>query len=223
MIILVFTLVNHVWWLYHHDHHNLHSRYLRESSASFNLDRNCEEVTNLSTTKSAKNIFDISSKVLSQICSTLFDYPAIRECEELVRVFIQNPNCFFFCHLFSYHRCGTLEIAWIQRGASRHSAPSTWSSKFHPQHKWSSTIWSSEIIHGCLSLSWLWSQSQSSSWPPSWSSWPIANVSTRYEERQFQSEMHVRFHSSVETSTAVRYTDDPKSENFQSRLFHAGS
>ena len=38
----------------------------------------------------------------------------------------------------------------------------------------------------------------------------VTNVSTRYEERQFQSEMHVRFHSSVETSTAVRYTDDPK-------------
>ena len=51
----------------------------------------------------------------------------------------------------------------------------------------------------------------------------ITNVSTRYEERQFQSEMHVRFHSSVETSTAVRYTDDPKSETFQSTLFHAGS
>ena len=48
---------------------------------------------------------------------------------------------FFFCHLFSYRRCGTLEIAWIQRGASRHSAPSTWSSNFHPQHNWSSTIW----------------------------------------------------------------------------------
>ena len=51
----------------------------------------------------------------------------------------------------------------------------------------------------------------------------ITNVPTRYEERQFQSEMHVRFHSSVETSTAVRYTDDPKSETFQSTLFHAGS
>ena len=51
----------------------------------------------------------------------------------------------------------------------------------------------------------------------------VTNVSTRYEERQFQSEMHVRFHSSVETSTAVRYTDDPKYETFQSRLFHAGS
>ena len=92
-------------------------------------------------TKSAKNIFDISSKVLSQICSTLFDYPAIRECEELVGSFVQNPNCFFFCHLFSYRRCGTLEIALTQRGASRHSAPSTWSSNFHPQHNWSSTIW----------------------------------------------------------------------------------
>ena len=51
----------------------------------------------------------------------------------------------------------------------------------------------------------------------------ITNVSTRYEERQFQSEMHVRFHSSVETSTAVRYTDDPKNETFQSTLFRAGS
>ena len=51
----------------------------------------------------------------------------------------------------------------------------------------------------------------------------MTNVSTRYEERQFQSEMHVRFHSSVETSTAVRYTDDPKSETFQSRLLNAGS
>ena len=51
----------------------------------------------------------------------------------------------------------------------------------------------------------------------------MTNVSTRYEERQFQSEMHVRFHSSVETSTAVRYTDDPKSETFQSTLFHAES
>ena len=40
----------------------------------------------------------------------------------------------------------------------------------------------------------------------------MTNVSTRYEERQFQSEMHVRFHSSVETSTAVRYTDDLKNE-----------
>ena len=43
----------------------------------------------------------------------------------------------------------------------------------------------------------------------------MTNVSTRYEERQFQAEMHVRFHSSVETSTAVRYTDDLKNETFQ--------
>ena len=51
----------------------------------------------------------------------------------------------------------------------------------------------------------------------------MTNVSTRYEERQFQSEMHVRFHSSVETSTAVRYTDDLKNETIQSTLFNSGS
>lgn len=88
-------------------------RYLRESSASFNLDRNCEEV-------------------LSQICSTLFDYPAIRECEELVR-----------------------------------------------------------YIRNCVNTAWGLS-----------TQCPVYLI--EYEERQFQSEMHVRFHSSVETSTAVR-------------------
>jgi len=88
-------------------------RYLRESSASFNLDRNCEEV-------------------LSQICSTLFDYPAIRECEELVR-----------------------------------------------------------YIRNCVNTAWGLS-----------TQCPVYLI--EYEERQFRSEMHVRFHSSVETSTAVR-------------------
>jgi len=44
--------------------------YLRKSVDTFNLERNCEEV-------------------LNQICSTLFDYPMIRNCGELVK-YINN-------------------------------------------------------------------------------------------------------------------------------------
>jgi len=44
--------------------------YLRRCTDTFNLERNCEEV-------------------LNQICSTLFDYPMIRNCSELVK-YINN-------------------------------------------------------------------------------------------------------------------------------------
>jgi len=44
--------------------------YLRKCTDTFNLERNCEEV-------------------LNQICSTLFDYPMIRNCSELVK-YINN-------------------------------------------------------------------------------------------------------------------------------------
>lgn len=44
--------------------------YLRKCSDTYNLEKNCEEV-------------------LNQICSTLFDYPMIRNCSELVK-YINN-------------------------------------------------------------------------------------------------------------------------------------
>lgn len=87
--------------------------YLKKSVSNFKLDRNCNEV-------------------LNQICSTLFDYPMIRDCKELVN-----------------------------------------------------------YIANCVSTAWgLSTQSPS--------------YTIEYEERVFQSDIHVRFHTSDTSGTSVR-------------------
>ena len=68
---------------------------------SKHLMRNCDE-KNISKTPPAFELAYFALQVLSQICSTLFDYPAIRECEELVRM-VLNYNLTMYA--LNFHPC----------------------------------------------------------------------------------------------------------------------
>ena len=63
--------------------------YLRKCSDTFNLERNCEVSFSNGPPVDHSSIIPCLQEVLNQICSTLFDYPMIRNCSELVK-YINN-------------------------------------------------------------------------------------------------------------------------------------
>ena len=63
--------------------------YLRKCADTYNLERNCEVRGRIKTPSHDNSIFPCVQEVLNQICSTLFDYPMIRNCSELVK-YINN-------------------------------------------------------------------------------------------------------------------------------------
>ena len=63
--------------------------YLQKCSDTYNLEKNCEVRGLIEPPSRYMFIIPCVQEVLNQICSTLFDYPMIRNCSELVK-YINN-------------------------------------------------------------------------------------------------------------------------------------